>query len=124
MQCMRDVLRSSLARSLRDLTPSDRLQAAWPVACGSALAAHGEMGELSEDGALHITVRQPEWLETFRNMRSALANDLARIAGVPVRAIHFESKAAMPQALPTNSVQSAPTRARVGPVSKEARSKR
>ena len=96
MQGMRDVLRSSLRRSLRDLSPADRLLAAWPVACGSALAAHGELGELDADGVLHILVRQPAWLETFSGMRSALANDLARIAGVPVREIHFESRGTAP----------------------------
>ena len=94
VQGMRDVLRSSLGRSLRELSPADRLLAAWPVACGSALAAHGELGELDAEGVLHIVVRQPAWLETFRGMRSALAKDLARISGVAVRAIHFESRAA------------------------------
>ncbi len=91
MQGMRDVLRSSLRRSLRELSPADRLLTAWRVACGSALAAHGELGELDAEGVLHIAVQQTAWLETFRSMRSALANDLTRIAGVTVREIHFES---------------------------------
>ena len=90
MQGMRDLLRSSLGRSLRDLSAADRLQAAWPVACGSAMASHGMLGELAE-GTLHVTVDSREWLDTFRGMRSALANDLGRIAGVPVREIHFET---------------------------------
>jgi hypothetical protein len=42
MERMRDVLRGSLGRSLRALPEEDRLAAAWPVACGSALAGHGE----------------------------------------------------------------------------------
>ena len=92
MQRMRDVLRSSLGRSLRELSPADRLQAAWQVACGAALAAHGEILELDADGVLHVSVHQPAWVETFRGMRSALANDLARLAGVPVREIHFENR--------------------------------
>jgi len=92
MQGMRDMLRSTLGQSLRDLSPADRLLAAWPVACGSAMAAHGELGELSADGVLHVTVRQTEWLETFRSMRSVLASDLGRIAGVRVREIHFENR--------------------------------
>lgn len=91
MQNMRDLLRSSLGRSLRDLQPADRLLAAWPVACGSALAAHAELGELDEAGTLHVAVEGGEWLPTFRGMRSALANDLSRIAGVRVREIHFET---------------------------------
>ncbi len=106
MQGMRDVLRSSLGRSLRELSPADRLLAAWPVACGSALAAHGELGEMDADGVLHVLVREAAWLETFRSVRSALANDVARIAGVPVREIHFESRAGaapMRRASPTPS---------------------
>jgi hypothetical protein len=97
MQGMRDLLRSSLGRSLRDLGPADRLAAAWPVACGTALAAHGELGDLDANGVLHVLVRQQAWLETFRSMRSALASDLARIAAVPVREIHFESRVRAPQ---------------------------
>lgn len=102
MQGMRDVLRSSLGRSLRELSPADRLLAAWPVACGSALAAHGELEELDEAGRLRIVVRETEWLDTFRSMRSALANDLSRIAGVPVREIHFESRDAAARAARSN----------------------
>ena len=43
MQGMRDLLRGSLGRSLRELPEEDRLMAAWPVACGSALAGHAEV---------------------------------------------------------------------------------
>jgi len=96
MQGMRDVLRSSLGRSLRELSAADRLQAAWQVACGSALAGHGELLELDAEGGLHIAVESSEWLTTFRSMRSALRNDLTRIAGVPVREIHFENRSAAP----------------------------
>ena len=96
MQGMRDVLRTSLGRSLRELSPADRLQAAWQVACGSALAAHGELLDLDAEGVLHIAVQSAEWLATFRSMRSALVNDLARIAGVPVREIHFQNRSAAP----------------------------
>ena len=110
MQGMRDVLRSSLGRSLRDLSPADRLMAAWPVVCGSALAAYGELGELDADGVLHVLVRQPTWLETFRSMRSALANDLSRVSAVKVREIHFECRVPPPQ----TQRASPPTSARKG----------
>ena len=59
MQGMRDMLRGSLARSLRPLPPLDRLAAAWPVACGSALAGHGEIVGY-EDGVVRIVVSSPE----------------------------------------------------------------
>ncbi|MEG9432167.1 DUF721 domain-containing protein, partial [Terriglobus sp. ADX1] len=39
MQAMRDILRTSLAKSLDTLTPLDRLGAAWAVAAGHATAS-------------------------------------------------------------------------------------
>ena len=90
MQRMRDVLRSSLGVSLRDLTPEDRLVAAWQVVCGQALAARGEVGYLDAENVLHVRVSEPRWFEEFFDRRTALARDLARIAGVPLAGIHFE----------------------------------
>jgi len=92
MQNMRDFLRSNLGRSLRDLNELDRLTAAWPVACGSALATHAELTELDPDRVLHLTVSSSEWMQPFLQMRTALQNDLARIASVPLTGIHFEVK--------------------------------
>ena len=89
---MRDLIRGSLRRSLRDLQPMDRLAAAWPVACGSVLAARGEVEGLDEDGVLHIAVHAAEWMQPFLSVRAALAMDLARISGVAVSEIHFKAK--------------------------------
>jgi hypothetical protein len=92
MQGMRDVLRSSLGRSLRTLSDEDRLAAAWPVACGSALAERAEVLSLDADGVLHVRVLQPGWREQFMQMRTMLTDDLRRIAGVRLQAIHFEGQ--------------------------------
>ena len=92
MEGMRDLIRGSLSRSLRDLTPADRLATAWPVACGSALAARGEIERLDADRVVHVVVDSVEWMQPFLSMRSALANDLARISGVAVCEIHFKTK--------------------------------
>ena len=89
MQNMRDMLRGTLGRSLRPLPAIDRLAAAWPVACGSALAMHGEVVGY-EDGVVRVIVSSAEWMQPLAQMRLVLASDLARIAGVPVSAIHFE----------------------------------
>jgi hypothetical protein len=89
MERMRDMLRGSLGRSLRSLPEEDRLAAAWPVACGSALAGHAELLHLDADRVLHVRVDGPAWMQQFMHMRSALANDLGRIAGVQLAAIHF-----------------------------------
>lgn len=90
MQRMRDVLRGSLARSLRELPDEDRLAAAWPVACGSVLAGHGRVLYLDVEDVLHVRVDGEEWMQQFLHMRSPLANDLGRIAGVRLKGIHFE----------------------------------
>lgn len=90
MENMRDLLRGELGRSLRSLSEVDRLSAAWPVACGSSLASHATVLHLDEARVLHVRVTGAEWLLQFQRMRSALANDLSRIAGVRVIAIHFE----------------------------------
>lgn len=90
MQRMRDILRDSLGRSLRQLSDEDRLAAAWPVACGSALAGHAELLHLDANRVLHVRVASSVWMHQFLHMRSALANDLARIARVPLASIHFE----------------------------------
>ncbi len=92
MQRMRDVLRGSLGRSLKELPDEDRLAAAWPVACGSALACHAQVRHLDAEGVLHVHVDGVEWMQQFVGMRSALANDLGRIAGVRLAGIHFEEQ--------------------------------
>jgi hypothetical protein len=92
MQRVRDVLRGSLARALSSLSDEDRLAAAWPVACGPVLAERAEVMGLDAEGVLHVRVLQPGWRDQFMQMRSALTEDLRRIAGVRLQAIHFEGQ--------------------------------
>jgi hypothetical protein len=92
MQGMRDVLRGVLGRSLRELPDEDRLAAAWPVACGSALAGHAQLLYLDAENVLHVRVEGAQWMQQFVQMRSALANDLGRIAGVRLAGIHFKCR--------------------------------
>jgi hypothetical protein len=97
VQRMRDVLRDSLRRSLSELPDEDRLAAAWPVACGSALAEHGKVLHLDRENVLHVRVAGASWMQQFLHIRSALANDLGRIAGVRLSAIHFEEQGSAPR---------------------------
>ncbi len=92
MQGMRDLLRGSLRRSLRELGPLDRLAAAWPVACGSALATRGEVEALDDCGVLQVRVESAAWMQPFLSSRAVLASEVAKIAGVPVSEIHFYVK--------------------------------
>ncbi len=89
MDNMREMLRKSLGRSLEALPPLDRLVAAWPVACGTALAEKGEILDYA-DGVLRVAVNDSVWLEQMRSMRQVLERELARIAGVKLTGIHFE----------------------------------
>lgn len=95
MESMRDVLKRNLARSLQTLPPLDRLASAWTVACRPALARHGELLDLT-DGILTILVDDLLWLDQLRSMRALLERDLARIAAVPLTAIHFQVRAPRP----------------------------
>ncbi len=85
------MLRNSLGRSLAALDDVDRLAAAWPVACGRAMAEHGEIIGFFE-GTVAIAVSDAAWLSQMMSMRSILQHEIARIARVKVTAIHFEMK--------------------------------
>jgi hypothetical protein len=91
MEDMRAVLRGSIGRSLHAFEESDRLAAAWPVACGRAMAQHGEVVGFFE-GTVTVAVSDGAWLSQMMSMRSILQNEMARIARVKVTAIHFELK--------------------------------
>ena len=89
MQNMREMLRGSLGRSLSGMTALDRLTAAWPVACGQAVARKGHILSF-EAGVLRVEVSDPAWMEQMLSMRGVLEHELARIAGVKLAGIHFQ----------------------------------
>jgi hypothetical protein len=89
MEAMRDVLRSSLGRSLSGVQEEDKLVAAWTVACGCAMADHGHVIGY-EAGVLRIEVADAVWLRQMRSLHSVLAREVAKIAGLRVTAIEFE----------------------------------
>lgn len=85
------MLRGSLGRSLSALDAVDRLAAAWPVACGRAMAEHGEIVAFFE-GTVTVAVSDEAWLRQMMSMRGQLQNEMGRVAGVKVTGIHFERK--------------------------------
>jgi hypothetical protein len=91
LEGMRDLLKGSLGRSLGALREEDRLAAAWPVACGKALAGRGTVVGYA-DGVVRVQVEDGAWMQQLRSMRGQLAGEMARIAGVRVSEIHFERK--------------------------------
>lgn len=91
MDSMRTLLRRDLARSLSALPELDRLRAAWPVACGRAVADHSEIIAF-ENHTVQIHADDPLWLTHMLSMRPVLEAELRRIAAVDLTAIHFSLK--------------------------------
>jgi hypothetical protein len=91
MQGMRELLRGNLRRSLEAMQEVDRLAAAWPVVCGTAMAAHGQVVSYV-DGAVTILVSDADWLQQMMSMQGQIASEMSRIAGARVSAVHFERK--------------------------------
>jgi hypothetical protein len=91
LEGMRELLKGSLGRSLSALSDEDKLAAAWPVACGKALAGRGTITGY-KDGVVLLEVEDGAWLRQLTSMRERLAAEIGRIAGVKVSEIHFERK--------------------------------
>jgi hypothetical protein len=89
MEAMRDVLRGTLARSLRGIGDEDRLAAAWTVACGCAMAERGRVVGY-DAGVVRIEVTDQVWLRQMTSLRGVLEREMARIAGLKVSGIRFE----------------------------------
>ncbi len=90
MQEMRDLLRTTLAKSLDGLSPLDRLAAAWPVAAGHANAEHSSVTAL-ERGTAMVTVPDSAWRQQLRSSGAQLQAELSRVSRVPLTAILFLS---------------------------------
>ena len=88
MQAMRDLLRSSLAKSLDALTPSDRLAAAWPVAAGHAVASRTSVLSF-ENGAVTIAVPDKAWGDQLWGVRERLRSELASVSRLQLTDILF-----------------------------------
>lgn len=73
------------------MPPEDRLAAAWPVACGRAMADRGTVVGYV-DGEVWVEVQDGAWLRQMMSMQGQLAGQMARIAGVKVSKIHFKVK--------------------------------
>jgi hypothetical protein len=91
LEGMRELARGTMGRSLRALSDEDKLAAAWPVACGKGMAERGVVVGYV-DGVVLLQVADDVWMRQMRSMQGQLGGELARIAGVKVREIHFEMK--------------------------------
>ena len=89
MEGMRDLLRGNLGRSLKAMREIDRLAAAWPVACGVALAERGAVVGY-DAGVVQVEVVSAAWLQQMMALRTVLVREMGKIAEVRVTGIHFE----------------------------------
>jgi predicted nucleic acid-binding Zn ribbon protein len=88
MQAMRDLLRTSLGKSLATLSAIDRVAAAWPVTAGHATAERTSVESL-ENSVVSILVPDIFWRNQLEAIAQQLRSDLARISRVPLTAILF-----------------------------------
>lgn len=91
MQAMREVLRSSLRRTLEGVREEDRIAAAWSVACGPAMAGRGEIVDF-RDGVVRVAVTDAVWLRQMSALRVTLQQELTRISGVKVDGLELVLK--------------------------------
>ena len=91
LEVIRDLFKESLKQTLGSLRDEDRIAAAWPVACGKAMAERGTVVGYA-DGVVRVLVEDDAWLRQMASMRGQLAGEMARIAGVRVSEIHFVKK--------------------------------
>jgi hypothetical protein len=91
MEAIRSLLRGNLKTSLRGMSDEDRMAAAWTVACGHAMAERGSVVGYAA-GVVRIAVADAVWLQQMKALDETLRRELAKIAGLPVAAIHFELK--------------------------------
>lgn len=89
MERIRDVLRSSLGRSLEALSDVDRLAAAWTVASGKPMAERAVVLGYA-DGIVRLGAVDEAWMREMMNMKDRLRAELARLAGLPVKEIRVE----------------------------------
>ena len=88
MEAMRDLLRTSLGKSLASLSPLDRLATAWPIAAGHAIAERSQVTSLDER-TVTVTVADAGWQAQLRSIGRQLQGDLERISRVPLTDILF-----------------------------------
>jgi predicted nucleic acid-binding Zn ribbon protein len=88
MEGMRALLRRELGRSLEAISPDDLFAAAWPIACGKALAARGRVAGYHGD-VLQVLVTDSGWAQQMRSMSERLRRELATITGKPISKIDF-----------------------------------
>jgi hypothetical protein len=88
MQPARYNLSSLAARVLKNAPPEEAVVLAWPLACGSAVAARTSALEF-QSGTLRISVPDRGWQSQLEAFSPQYAEKITQISGVPVTTIRY-----------------------------------
>jgi hypothetical protein len=89
MQPTRQDLGSLAARILKDAAPEEAVVLAWPLVCGSAVAARTEAFSFV-DGILWIRVPDSGWKAQLEAFSALYRQKLSELSGIKVNRIGYE----------------------------------
>ena len=89
MEALRDLLRSTLSTVLNTHTEEDKVRAAWPVVCGSAIAQRTRVTGYAP-GRLEVAVPDGAWLRQMGSLREKLLREMTPVCGVLLTDILFK----------------------------------
>lgn len=100
MQSARRELKSLAAKILKDASPEDSVILAWPLACGSTVAARTEALSFV-DGTLHVLVPDSGWKAQLESFLAQYRQKLSELSGQKIQSIVYEI--GRPNAFPKRS---------------------
>ena len=89
MQPTRSQLNSLAAKILRDASPEDAVVLAWPLVCGSAVAARSRALGFY-DNVLWVQVPDKGWQAQLADFGPQYSDRLSKITGQKVQSVCFE----------------------------------
>ena len=89
MQSLRRNLGSLAAHVLKDAPREEAVALAWPLACGSAVAARTQAQEFA-DGTLRVRVPDPGWQTQLEAFSAQYCQKLSELCQVQVERISYE----------------------------------
>ncbi|HWZ11575.1 MAG TPA: DciA family protein [Acidobacteriaceae bacterium] len=91
MEPIRQPLDSIARDILHTLPPAERVMAAWPLVCGSRVAANAKAVGF-EGATLRVVVADPVWRSELAPLGPRHAVRLQQLTGVPVADILFAGR--------------------------------
>ena|SRR2546423_103874 len=89
MQSARQDLQTLAAKVLKDADPAEAVVLAWPLVCGTAVAARARAVGF-ENETLRVAVPDKGWQSQLADFAPHYLHRLSRLAGVTVKRIEYE----------------------------------